>query len=254
MGSAHVSDQVSQTLLTAYCGLVTAPLAYPDVFKSSGSYAHTNPHVQMRAQGKKHRDSTWRAWRLSGALLEFSAWSSRQAPCLQRHMSDSTSTEQDVLAQLQQQLSIRRKARQAALESAQRRQKRVRNGESSTDQDSAAAAGWDQLQAADADSLSWQGCALWGSVLVIVAGWCLSWQKALRFAPVIAAAAVVYGVSRGLLLPDEAAVQQLAAVFGADGTSATVVSYLSCMLEHAGPTASLIGCRRSSLVKCIADC
>jgi hypothetical protein len=41
---------------------------------------------------------------------------------------------------------------------------------------------------------------------------------------VFAAAAVVLGVQRGLLLPDEAAVQQLAGIFDADGTKAVLVS------------------------------
>lgn len=178
---------------------------------------------RLFGQGTKHREGAWRAWRLSGALLEFSAWSSRQSPCLQHHLSSSARTEQDTLAQLQQQLHVRRKARQAAVEEERRRRKRSRGQDSSGD-DSADAAGYDYGQRPGGYSgCSWQGCALWGCVLVVVAGWCVGRKGVLLLAPVVAAGAAVYCISSGVLLPNEAAVQQLARVFDEDGSAAILV-------------------------------
>lgn len=175
-------------------------------------------------QGTKHREGAWRGWRLSGALLEFSAWSSRQLPCLQHHVAGSSSTEQDTLAQLQQQLHIRRKARQAAVEAAQRRQKR-KDATSGSNRDSAEGFAHQHLKGAgEAVGSSWQGRVVWVTVLLLVGQWCVFQRKGLVIAPITAAAAVVYGVSRGLLLPDEAAVQQLAAVFDANQGPAVAVS------------------------------
>jgi hypothetical protein len=152
-----------------------------------------------------------------------SAWSSRQSPCLQHHVADSSSTEQDILRQLQQQLHIRRKARQAAVEAAQRRQKRKDTGSSNADsaEDSA-----DQHSkgAGKLFGSSWQGLVVWATVLLVVGQWCVFQRKTLLIVPVVAAAATVYGVSRGLLLPNEAAVQQLAAVLDANQGVAAAVS------------------------------
>lgn len=178
---------------------------------------------RLFGQGTKHREGAWRAWRLSGALLEFSAWSSRQSPCLQHHLSSSACTEQDALAQLQQQLHVRRKARQAAVEEERRRRKRSRGQDSSGD-DSADAAGYDFGQRPGGYSgRSWQGCVLWSCVLVVVAGWCVGRKGVLLLAPVAAAGAAVYCISSGVLLPNEAAVQQLARVFDEDGSAAILV-------------------------------
>jgi Flp pilus assembly protein TadB len=181
------------------------------------------------AQGTKHREGAWRAWRLSGALLEFSAWSSRQSPCLRHHLSISARTEQDALAQLQQQLHVRRKARQAALDEERRRRKRSRGQDSNSDDDADAAAGYDYDQRPGSYSveLSWDnGAQLWGFVLLFVAAWLLACEehRLLLVAPVAAAGAVVYCIGSGVLLPNEAAVQQLARIFDQDGFTPHLVS------------------------------
>lgn len=186
------------------------------------SYLHI--FGRLLVQGTKHREGAWRAWRLSGALLEFSAWSSRQSPCLQHHLSSSARTEQDALAQLQQQLHVRRKARQAAVEEERRRRKRS-GGQDSSDDDSADAAGYDYGQRPGGHSgRSWQGYVLWGCVLVCVTGWCM-WRKWVLLLPVAAVAATVYCISSGVMLPNEAAVQQLARVFDEDGSTAILVRF-----------------------------
>lgn len=171
-------------------------------------------------QGTKHREGFWRAWRLSGALLEFSSWSSRQAPCFQHHLVNSTSTAQEVAAQLQQQLLIRRKARQAALEAEQRRKNRKGQPTSATDTlDNDRARGEGGYEAGS----TWQGFAVWASVLVIVAGYSITRTRVVTVAPLVAAAGVVCYISNGVLLPDEAYVQHLASVFDADGMHAVLV-------------------------------
>jgi hypothetical protein len=209
--------KVSKTrAVVVWPACVSASLCAPVPVASFGTVASM--------QGTKHREGEWRGWRLSGALLELSAWSSRQSPCLQHHVADSSSTEQEVLAQLQQQLHIRRKARQAAVEAAQRRQKRKDAG-SSSNADSAEGPADQHLKGAGGVlGSSWQGRVVWVIVLMVVGQWCIFQRTALLIAPIAAAAAVVYGVSRGLLLPDEAAVQQLAAVLDANQGLAAAVS------------------------------
>lgn len=179
-------------------------------------------------QGTKHIEGAWRAWRLSGALLELSAWISQQPPCLYRHMASSNSSEEEVLAQLQQLLQTRRKARKEAVASLQRRQRRQQK-HSKAKVDSSAQD--DVMTEPDSGSVqlsTWQGRVLWGVVLVVAVGFAFGSERML-LAPLGAACLALYCTRTGLLLPNEAAVQQLGRILDAGGLQASMVSVLMLM-------------------------
>lgn len=192
----------------------------------------TATHVLTFLQGVKHREGSWRAWRLSGALLELSAWSSRQQPCLRHHLAArSNSTQEDVLARLQQQLETRCKARRAAVEASRRRHKRQQADD----------AGWansdDDMPAAShdtqADSLkisAGQGGLVWCVLLLGVSGMLFIDDRLLVTSGLAAAGLLAAAVSRGLLLPDEASIQQLGRMLHAGGMRANLVSGTPCHL------------------------
>jgi hypothetical protein len=178
-------------------------------------------------QGTKYKEGTWRAYRVSGLLLELSAWTAQQQPCLQHHLSEGAS-EDKVLRQLQQTLQTRRKARQAALKAAY--------GPSAEHAASGAdAAGSGTAAAGDAGEGAAErgftaaggtsvGGAMWSAVLVSVATWTLHRKcRGVVAVTLLSAAAVVYSIGKGQLLADEASLQQLARLLEANSTAAILV-------------------------------
>lgn len=242
MGLACFPGQPSAAKKERYCSHSEQhPILVPSVVPAPA--ASVAPIQKW--QGTKVREDVWRAWRLSGALLELTAWSSRQSPCLYHHLVAASSTsssspdEQQVLSQLQQQLQTRRKARQAAVEALQRRRKRQQRGggSSSDDLDNDSPAGGSGVGGGSGSAVSWefsawQGCVVWGVVLAAAVGWSCARSSLVFTAPLVAAAAAVYAVASGVLLPSEAAVQQLAQVLDANGMQAALVSDTGFLLGN----------------------
>ena len=129
-----------------------------------------------------------------------------------------------MLAQLQQQLQTRRKARQAAVDAARRRAQKRQGSGSASDAGSGATAD-EEGQHAGASAAAGQGSAIvWCVLLVGVAGVFLLGRDSLFVAAGLGSAfVVVYGISKGLLLPDEASIQQLGRVLEGGGVSANLV-------------------------------
>lgn len=157
-------------------------------------------------------------------LLELSAWSGRQSPCIQHqlHSSSNNITEQQVLLQAQQQLLTRRKARKAAVELMQRRTKHQGKAESSSSiDDSSFPTSYTSL-GADWEVQTLRSCVMWAMVLLLVCLWGVSSHWGLAVPVVLV---VVCLTADQMLLPSEAAVQRLASILDANGMAATLVSH-----------------------------
>lgn len=178
------------------------------------------------SQGHKHVPGSWRAWRISGVLLELSAWSATQPHCLVHHATNCSGTTESVgraeaatpaeaLARLRQQLDVRQRARQQAIQDQQRRQQRAAGKQQGSTTSNNAASDASNVSFAAADRA--QTGAVW-LTLLLAASWLL-----LHDVQLVALAAVA-GAGFWWLLQSDGAVAALAAQLAGNSVQSALVS------------------------------